>query len=136
MVRPGLGWVCSVIALVFAIGCASPNVDSTAGPMEIEIDAFSGRPNPTWVESPERAAAVSRALSSLVEAPARPEPDHLGYRGFIIRQRGLHARVYGGYVTVTTNGATRTFFDSAGLEAELITDGSDRGFGEILTKRN
>jgi hypothetical protein len=126
--------LCSVIALVFATGCASPNVDSTAGPMEIEIDAFSGRPNPKWIESPERAAAVARALSSLVEAPARPEPDHLGYRGFIIRQRGLHARVYGGYVTVTTNGVTRTLFDAAGLELELIDDASERGFGEVVRK--
>ena len=124
-----------VIALVCAIGCASPNTP-VAEPMEIELDAFSGRPNPKWLESPERAASVSRALSSLVEAPDRPEPDHLGYRGFIIRQRGLHARMYGGYVTVTTNGATRTFFDSAGLEAELIVDASERGFGEVLTKRD
>ena len=41
-----------------------------------------------------------------------------------------------GYVTVTTNGATRTFFDSAGLEAEFILDASERGFGEVLTKRD
>ena len=133
--RIGFCSVCSVIALLCAIGCASPNTP-VADSMEIELDAFSGRPNPTWLESPERAAAVARALSSLVEAPARPEPDHLGYRGFIIRQRGLHARVYGGYVTVTTNGATRTFFDSAGLEPELIDDASERGFGEILTLPN
>jgi hypothetical protein len=132
MLQAGLGWLCSVIALVFGIACAGPNTEGT-GPMEIELDAFSGRPNPKWVESPERAASVSRALSSLVEAPVRPEPDHLGYRGFIIRQSGLHARVYGGYVTVTTNGATRTFFDSAGLEGELIADASERGFGDVLT---
>lgn len=135
MLRTGLCWPWPVVAVVFAIACASPDTGG-ANPMEIELDAFSGRPNPTWVESPERAASVSRALSVLVEAPARPDPDHLGYRGFIIRQPGLHARVYGGYVTVTRNGATRTFFDSAGLEAELIVDASERGFGEILTKRD
>jgi len=130
MVRTVIGGVCLVIAGVVA-GCAGSSTDS-ADPMEIELDAFSGRPNPKWVESQERAASVSRALSLLAEAPVRPEPDHLGYRGFIIRQRGLHARVYGGYVTVTTNGATRTFFDSAGLEPELIADASERGFGDIL----
>ena len=126
--------LCSVVALVFAIGCGTPTAQN-ASPMEIELDVFSGRPNPKWLESPERAAIVSRALSSLVEAPVQPEPGDLGYRGFIIRQRGLHARVYGGYVTVTTNGTTRTFFDSAGLEPELITDASERGFGDLLTKR-
>jgi hypothetical protein len=135
VLRAGLCRLWLIIALVFATGCAGSNTDSD-DPMEIELDAFSGRLNPKWLESPERAASVSRALSSLAEAPVRPEPDNLGYRGFIIRHRGLHARVYGGYVTVTTNGATRTFFDSAGLEPELITDASERGFGEILTKRN
>jgi hypothetical protein len=45
MVRTCLGWLCLVIALVFAAACANPNIDS-ADPMEIEIDAFSGRPNP------------------------------------------------------------------------------------------
>jgi hypothetical protein len=126
--------LCSIIALVCAVGCTSPNTER-ADPMEIELDVFSGRPNPTWIASPERAASIAGALSSLPAAPARPEPGHLGYRGFVIRQRGLHARVYGGYVTVTTNGTTRTFFDSAGLEPELITDASERGFGEDLTKR-
>ena len=133
MLRAGRYWFCLVIVLVFAVACANPATVNT-DLMEIELDAFSGRPNPTWVESPERAASVSRALSSLVEAPARPEPDHLGYRGFIIRQGGLHARVYGGYVTVTTNGAGRTFFDSAGLEPELILDATERGFGGVIRK--
>ncbi len=82
-----LRWSWLVIALVFAIACASPNTP-VADPMEIELDAFSGRPN------------------------------------------------HGGYVTVTTNGATRTLFDSAGLEPELIVDASERGFGEVLTKRD
>ena len=132
MLRAGLCRLWLIIALVFPIGCAGSNTDS-ADPMEIELDAFSGRPNPKWLESPERAASVSRALSSLAEAPVRPAPDNLGYRGFIIRHRGLHARVYGGYVTVTTNGATRTFFDSAGLEGELIADASERGLGDVLT---
>ena len=133
MLRPRRYWLCVVIALLLAVACDSPTTLS-GEPMEIEIDAFSGRPNPKWVESAERAASVSRALSSLTEAPPRPEPDHLGYRGFIIRQPGLHARVYGGYVTVTTNGATRTFFDAAGLELQLIDDASERGFGGVIKK--
>lgn len=127
------GWVCLVIALVCAVGCTSPNTDP-ADPMEIELDAFSGRPNPRWVPSPERAASMSRALSSLPDAPAQPEPGHLGYRGFLIRQGVLRARVYGGHVFVTTNATTRTFADSAGLEAQLIDDATKRGFAGIVRK--
>jgi hypothetical protein len=125
--------LCSVIALVCAIACASSN-SQDAGPMEIELDVFSGRPNPRWVASPERAASVSAALSSLAVAPARPEPGHLGYRGFIVRQREIHARVYDGHVFVTANGTTRTFVDSAGLEKQLIDDARERGFGDAVRK--
>jgi hypothetical protein len=124
----------SIIAMLFAVGCASRNMPG-ADPMEIELDAFSGRPNPKWVASAERAGSVTRALSSLPEGPARPEPGHLGYRGFIIRQDGLIARVYGGHVIVTTSGTTRTFVDSAGLEAQLIDDARQRGFGDIIKKQ-
>jgi hypothetical protein len=102
--------------------------------MEIELDVFSGRPNPTWTASPDRAASFSRGLSSLPNAPARPEPDRLGYRGFIIRQGGLTARVYDGHVFVTANGGTRTFVDSAGLEQQLIDDARERGFGGVVKK--
>ena len=122
----------SVIALL-AVACASPNAPG-AGPMEIELDAFSGRPNHWWTASPERAEAVSRALASLPAAPDRPEPEHLGYRGFIVRQQGLYARVYDGHVIVTANGTTRTFIDSAGVETQLIADATERGFGGVIRK--
>lgn len=125
--------VCSAVALVLAIACTSPNTPG-ADPMEIELDVFSGRPNPTWVASPERAASISRGLSSLSDAPAQPEPGHLGYRGFVIRQGALRARVYDGHVFVTTNGTTRTFTDSIGLEAQLIDDARQRGFGDVIRK--
>jgi hypothetical protein len=134
MLRAGLWRLWSAIALTCAIGCASSNTPG-ADAMEIELDAFSGRPNPKWAASPERAASISRGLSSLPDAPARPEPDHLGYRGFIIRQGGMHARVYGGHVTVSANGTTRNFVDSSGLEALLIADARERGFGGIIRKQ-
>ncbi len=123
----------SVLALVCAVGCTSPNTER-ADPMEIELDVFSGRPNPTWTASPDRAALMSRDLSSQADAPAQPEPGHLGYRGFIIRQGALRARVYDGHVFVTRNGTTRSFVDSTGLEAQLIDDARQRGFGDVIRK--
>ena len=132
MVRTRLG-LCLVAALMFAAACASTTAEVT-NPLEIELDAFSGRPNPRWIASSERSATISHALSSLPAAPARPEPDHLGYRGFILQQPGLHARVYEGRVTVTANGTTRTFVDSAGIEQQLIADASERGFAGVVTR--
>jgi hypothetical protein len=126
--------LCVVIALAFAVACTGPST-SAVDELEIELDAFSGRPNPKWVLSGERAASISRGLAAPTGAPAatRLEPEHLGYRGFIIRQRGLHARVYDDHVTVTANGASRTFVDSADLEAQLIADARKRGFGDIVS---
>ena len=134
MVRGHVSRLFLILAAVLAVGCAGSNMEGS-GPMEIELDAFSGRPNPTWVASPERAASIQRAVSSLAGAPSRPEPNHLGYRGFIIRQRELQARVYGGHIIVTANGATRTFVDSAGLEQDLIDDARQRGFGGVVVRR-
>lgn len=125
---------CSITALVFAIACVGSGTE-LANPLEIELDAFSGRPNPTWVASTESSRAMLRALSALPEAPGRPEPEHLGYRGFILRQQGLHARVYDGHVTVVRNGATRTFVDSAGLEQQLVADAGQRGLASVIRPR-
>jgi hypothetical protein len=51
----------------------------------IEIDVFSGRPNPAWDLGPEQA----RALAQLVQMPheriaAPPAADGLGFRGFVV----------------------------------------------------
>ena len=129
--RARLRCVSSVIVVVFAVGCAGLRTNRVDD-MEIELDVFSGRPNPTWVAAPERAAEITRRLSSLPEAQPQPEPDHLGYRGFIIRQRALQVRVWRGYITMTANGTTRGFVDSTDLEAQLIADATERGFGDAL----
>ncbi|MDX2138104.1 MAG: hypothetical protein SF123_08405 [Chloroflexota bacterium] len=54
--------------------------------MRVELDIFSGRPNPTW----EMTAAQAETLTSILrEMPTHvgqiPFNDGLGYRGFIIR---------------------------------------------------
>jgi hypothetical protein len=43
--------------------------------------------------------------------------------------------MYDGHVIGTTNGTTRTFIDSSGLEQQLIDDARERGFGDIIRKR-
>ena len=124
--------LCSIAALLLVAGCAGVNT-GPAPQMEIELDAFSGRPNPKWLASPEHAASLSRALSSLPETPNQPEPSHLGYRGFIIRHQSQETRVYRGHVFQTAAGTTRTFADSARIEEQLIADANQRGFGDIVT---
>jgi hypothetical protein len=60
---------------------------------EVELDVFSGRPNPRWVLTP----AESRQLTGRVRdgtAPVVPvsmDAGNLGYRGFIVRASGTEA---------------------------------------------
>ena len=60
----------------------------------VEIDIFSGRPNPSWTV-PD--TDVNRWLATLPTVP-RPEPtaEALGYRGLIVQRGDDHIRVFNG----------------------------------------
>lgn len=66
--------------------------------MRVELDVFSGRPNPVW-QLDARAAVALTALHGALAAGAhgRAPPD-LGYRGFAYAVRGVPCRAYGGVV--------------------------------------
>ena len=70
--------------------------------MLVELDIFSGRPNPTAVVSHDEAAAITALVSKLpiVQRPA-PEPPALGYRGFAITDPDTGWRVRVHHTTVT-----------------------------------
>jgi hypothetical protein len=53
--------------------------------VEVELDIFSGNPNPTWILSPEEGALFVQRLATLPPAPAKALSTHLGYRGFIVQ---------------------------------------------------
>lgn len=95
-------------------------------PIRVELDVFSGRPNPSWMLSSEEARAIRRLL---VEAEARPLPASappraepgLGYRGFRLAEgSGAEAptwRVGGGEVET---GGRRLADPQGGLEGFLL----------------
>jgi len=66
----------------------------------VELDVFSGRPNPRW-ELDEPSAKVLRELLSRLAITANrpPEPAGLGYRGFVFTDDSGPTRAYKGYVT-------------------------------------
>ena len=96
--------------------------------MEVELDAFSGRPNPRW----ETTSPLQEKLDSLSEKtkPA-PEPG-LGYRGFIIHQGDKSVRVFSSRVTMERDGKSQTYRDTAGLEAELAKQARQHGYAGIV----
>ena len=53
--------------------------------VEVELDIFSGNPNPTWILSPQEGVVFVQRLAALPQAPAKNLSTHLGYRGFIVQ---------------------------------------------------
>ena len=51
----------------------------------VELDVFSGRPNPSWVLGPAEAAALQQLVHAQdAVAPPPAPPPGLGYRGFVV----------------------------------------------------
>jgi hypothetical protein len=108
--------------------------------LEIELDAFSGRPNPRWELTGEQAAEFLTRLRAL-----RPtlrshfEEGGLGYRGFIVRAKGEplggfdEVRLYRGTVLARYGGRTDTFSDAERiLERWLLNSARGHVDGSVL----
>jgi hypothetical protein len=52
--------------------------------VDVELDIFSGVPNPTWTLTPVEAEELLRRLAALPPAPPGALSGHLGYRGVIL----------------------------------------------------
>ena len=69
--------------------------------MVVELDIFSGRPNPRWHLTEDEAAQVASLIESLelAEGDPSPNPPGLGYRGFRLSDSaGPPYWAYGGFV--------------------------------------
>lgn len=69
--------------------------------MVVELDVFSGRPNPRWNLTEDEAVQVARLIESLELAAGNhlPNPPGLGYRGFRLSDSaGSQSWAYGGFV--------------------------------------
>lgn len=53
--------------------------------VEVEIDIFSGMPNPTWVLTNAEADNFVKQLAAVSQTSATELSGHLGYRGFIVQ---------------------------------------------------
>ena len=52
---------------------------------EVELDIFSGMPNPTWILTNAEADSFMKQLAALPQTSARELSGNLGYRGFIVQ---------------------------------------------------
>ena len=63
---------------------ASPTPAPAAGPAQVELDIFSGRPNPGWTLSAADAATFQNMAAALSPASEQAYPARLGYRAIIV----------------------------------------------------
>ena len=106
--------------------------------MIVELDVFSGRPNPTWSLPVEQAVELLEALKDLPPADKPLRGNGLGYRGFVLsnpdRAGGLapHIRIYGGIVTMTDGHVQAYYRDMHDIEHRLFLQASQHGYKAIV----
>jgi hypothetical protein len=95
--------------------------------VEVEIDIFSGMPNPTWTLSEADAAVFLSKLSGLQETAARPRSTKLGYRGLVVRipqQGDREIYIQNGVIELSDQTSLTFFLDpERSLERWLIETG-------------
>jgi hypothetical protein len=97
-----LHW-CS-ISSVMAVRTWGAPIDDTeqVKVMRVDIEIFSGRPNPSWTLTAKESADFLALLRKLPKSKAGPIPDGLGYRG--LKVSGLHDTVPGASTITVYNG--------------------------------
>jgi hypothetical protein len=121
---------------LLSLGC-SPLGAVEDEPTIVELDVFSGQPNPQWTLTPEEASEVRRRLDRLPLAGSGSMPSgRLGYRGFYLHHAGAicdRVGVSAGLIFGTEAPAAGTIYqDANGLELWLIGQARTRGFDALV----
>jgi len=112
---------------------------SSAEPVLVTLQVFSGRPDPRWALEPGKLQELADrfANSHRLETAAAPPTGQLGYRGFLVQvPRASRAaatlpatfEVHAGVLTVGDEHWT----DRSGLERFLLDDASAHGHEALL----
>jgi hypothetical protein len=108
---------------------ATADIDSaTSARVEVELDIFSGNPNPIWILSEADGVLFLKKLAMLPKASAKELSDNLGYRGFIVKvinETGeSFVRIQNGTVQLSQSGINIYYSDqNRNLERWLLNSG-------------
>jgi hypothetical protein len=102
---------------------------------EVELDVYSGMPNPTWTLSAADAALLAEKLDALPPAAPRELGNPLGYRGLVVDTGAEVVRVHRGTAQVSRAGSIVVRADPGrSFERWLISTGVGTGVltGELV----
>ncbi len=99
--------------------------------MLVELDVFSGRPNPRW-QVDEHIEQQLRERHRRLAASATPaaEPPGLGYRGFCYTLEGVSWRALNGFVV----GPDRVLHDPHRSIERLLLDHLPDEYGDLRSR--
>ena len=120
------------LTLVTLLGCSIATPGGKK--MQVEVDAFSGRPNPHWNLTPQEADEFVKLFQSLPQHKGEGSvKEGLGYRGLIVTKPGENIQGYNeilisqGLVVARRNSQSKQFTDKGrGLERWLFQTGRGR----------
>lgn len=106
-------------------------------PFLIEVDVFSGLPNPSWTTDAEETAELDQLLAALEPATSAQVHNGLGYRGFLVMptKPGLQRllRIQGQQVAVEDHGVKQFFRDpESRVERWLIAQSAQHLSADII----
>jgi hypothetical protein len=134
-------WALGAVALLG--GCATTASEGIrVDEAKVELDAFSGRENPSWQLTENERTELARRLEDLRPASGASWPaPKLGYRGFKVEVRlaGVQApRLvdvgFGLVVVRVGNDVPSYYLDEKELEAFLAEQARDRGFEAVASR--
>jgi hypothetical protein len=120
-----LGFALAVMLAACASGSGSVTrsaAASAASPARVELDVFSGRPNPMWELSAADTAALLDVIAALPPTSPLDLPMPLGYRGFLVSltapESGTEMVIHAFQGTVESRGDGTTYYADPGRQVE------------------
>ena len=122
-----------IIGLALALSaCADDSTSLDLSDTQVELDVFSGRPNPSWSLTSAEADALESRLEDLPRSNAPAPAGNLGYRGFIVRDGDMRIEIGSGLVVVRRGEAVEVYTDRHHAEDHLFQQAVQRGYGGLI----
>lgn len=125
-----------LLTAVMILGACSDTLSVDLSNTTVELDAFSGLPNPRWQLTETEEEALERKLQELPATAPGALPDVLGYRGFrIVDENGVQERITvtrNGFIIKHENSGDRWYEDKHRAELYLMQTAQARGYGSVL----